>query len=128
MYLEQFTEFQRLSQGHAPRWLRKLREDAFALFCETGFPTTHDEDWRFTNVAAIARTPFALPPKNATPLVGSVLQPWLMKDVAVELVFVDGQFARELSVLPSLPGVTVSSLRQAFMNRSEALQTHLGRY
>jgi Fe-S cluster assembly protein SufD len=128
MYLEQFTEFQTLSEGRAPRWLRKLREDAFALFCERGFPTTHDEDWRFTNVAAIARTPFALPPKNATPLVGSVLQPWLMKDAAIDLVFVDGQFARELSVLPSLPGVSVSSLREAFTTRPEALQSHLGRY
>jgi len=128
MYLEQFTEFQRLSEGHTPRWLRKLREDAFALFCERGFPTTHDEDWRFTNVAAIARTPFALPPKNATPLVGSVLQPWLMKDAAIDLVFVDGQFVRELSVLPSLPGVSVSSLRQEFAKPPEALQLHLGRY
>ena len=24
----------------------------------TGFPTTHDEEWRFTNVAPIARTRF----------------------------------------------------------------------
>ena len=127
-YLEQFTEFQKLSRGYAPPWLRKLREDAFALFCEKGFPTTHDEDWRFTNVAAIARTPFALPPRNATPLMGSALQHWRMKTVAVELVFVDGEFARELSVLTSLPGVFVSSVREAFTSRPEALEPHLGRF
>ena len=128
-YLEQFTEFQKRSEGPAPLWLRKLREDAFALFCEKGFPTTHDEDWRFTNVAALARTPFALPPKDATtPPTDSALQAWRMKDVAFELVFVDGQFARELSILTSRPGVYVSSLREAFTNRPEALQSHLGRY
>ena len=27
---------------------------------KSGFPTTHDEDWRFTNVSAIAQTPFQL--------------------------------------------------------------------
>jgi len=41
-------------------WLRELREKAFARFCETGFPTTHEEDWRFTNVSPIAKTSFQL--------------------------------------------------------------------
>jgi Fe-S cluster assembly protein SufD len=35
-----------------------LREAAFRRFSELGFPTTHDEEWRFTNVAPIARTSF----------------------------------------------------------------------
>ena len=59
-YLESFSEFEKLAAGHALPWLRKLRQDAFARFCEVGFPTTHDEDWRFTNVSAIAQTPFRL--------------------------------------------------------------------
>jgi len=36
--------------------LKGLRERAFARFAELGFPTTHNEEWRFTNVAPIART------------------------------------------------------------------------
>jgi Fe-S cluster assembly protein SufD len=36
-------------------WLQELRETAFHRFLELGFPTTHDEEWRFTNVAPIAR-------------------------------------------------------------------------
>ena len=36
-------------------WLQQLREAAFQRFTELGFPTTHDEEWRFTNVAPIAR-------------------------------------------------------------------------
>ncbi len=45
-------------QQPAAPWLRQLREAAFARFAELGFPTTHDEEWRFTNVAPIARTDF----------------------------------------------------------------------
>jgi Fe-S cluster assembly protein SufD len=42
----------------AEPWLKELRDRAFARFTELGFPTTHDEEWRFTNVAPIARTTF----------------------------------------------------------------------
>src|SRR5436309_4353739 len=59
-YLENFTEFEKRAAGRNLQWLRRLREDAFARFCEVGFPTTHDEDWRFTNVSAITRTSFHL--------------------------------------------------------------------
>ena len=46
------------NQLPAPAWVQPLREAAIARFAELGFPTTHDEEWRFTNVAPIARTTF----------------------------------------------------------------------
>jgi Fe-S cluster assembly protein SufD len=53
-WLEQFT-----NQPAAPAWLQSVRDAAFARFVELGFPDTHHEEWRFTNVAPIARTRFA---------------------------------------------------------------------
>jgi Fe-S cluster assembly protein SufD len=50
------AEFSKLPAGEP--WLQELRNRAFARFAELGFPTTHDEEWRFTNVAPIARTRF----------------------------------------------------------------------
>jgi Fe-S cluster assembly protein SufD len=50
------AEFTRQEAG-AP-WLQQLRDAGFARFAELGFPTTHDEEWRFTNVAPIARAQF----------------------------------------------------------------------
>jgi len=38
--------------------IREIREEARQRFADHGFPTTHDEDWRFTNVAPISRTSF----------------------------------------------------------------------
>jgi Fe-S cluster assembly protein SufD len=52
-WLKEFT-----SQKPATAWVQKLRDNAFARFSDAGFPTTHDEEWRFTNVAPIARTSF----------------------------------------------------------------------
>jgi Fe-S cluster assembly protein SufD len=36
----------------------QIREEARQRFSDQGFPTTHDEDWRFTSVAPISRTVF----------------------------------------------------------------------
>jgi len=45
-------------QEEAEPWLQQVRAEAFVRFSEQGFPTTHNEEWRFTNVAPIARTNF----------------------------------------------------------------------
>ena len=45
-------------QEEAEPWMQEIRAAAFLRFSELGFPTTHNEEWRFTNVAPIARTNF----------------------------------------------------------------------
>jgi Fe-S cluster assembly protein SufD len=124
-WLENFTEFAKSAAGQKLPWLRKLREDAFARFCETGFPTTRDEDWRFTNVTAIARTAF----RPASPAKLTDLASWRIEGMAAQLVFVNGRFARELSQVDGLPkGVTVASLRERIESHPEEVEAHLGRY
>ena len=110
-YLESFTEFEKLAAGDNLPWLRELRRDAFARFCEVGFPTTHNEDWRFTNVSAIAQTPYQLAGNGRVRLSQKELEPYRVAGAACQLVFVNRRFAHELSLLDNLPaGVKVSSL------------------
>jgi Fe-S cluster assembly protein SufD len=129
LHLQNFTDFQRRAAGRNLPWLRKLREDAFARFAEVGFPTTHDEDWRFTNVAPIARTQFRLPGKTFVQLPPAGLNSWQIQGSAVRLVFVNGRYAPELTTLGALPkGVAVSSLREQIEGNSDQLSTQLGHY
>ncbi len=58
-YLEKFQRFEKGGAGKPPSWLFPIRKAGLARFAELGFPTLMDEDWRFTNVAPIARFPFA---------------------------------------------------------------------
>jgi Fe-S cluster assembly protein SufD len=127
-YLESFTQFEKRAAGRNLPWLRRLRDDAFARFCEVGFPTTHDEDWRFTNVSVIARTPFSLR-REETDLSKKDLQDLQIDGAAAQLVFVDGQFARELSEFTSVPkGVAIAGLKEQIANNPNAAEAHLGRY
>jgi Fe-S cluster assembly protein SufD len=126
-YLESFTEFQKRAAGRELPWLRKLRESAFARFCEVGFPTTHDEDWRFTNVSAIAKTSFEL--SRDSNVTKREVEQFGVAGVGSQLVFVNGQFSRELSAIGQLPaGVSVNSLAEEISANSSSVESHLGRY
>jgi len=50
----------------AASWLSRLRENAMARFEEIGFPTTKEEEWKYTNVTPIARTGFTPQPSDET--------------------------------------------------------------
>jgi Fe-S cluster assembly protein SufD len=109
----------------APPWLRELRERGAARFSALGFPSVRQEEWRFTNVAPIADTPFRLAektPTNAAELTGRVK----IADCAARIVILNGQFAPELSTFERLPrGLVAGSLATAIAhNRPEV--AHLG--
>jgi Fe-S cluster assembly protein SufD len=109
-WLQAFDEFQRQNAG--PGWLRGWRDRAFARFWELGFPTTHHEDWRFTNVSAIANGVFTRPGPEA--LCPSDLQPFRLEGAVCELTFVNGIFVPALSHFRGLPkGVIAGGLASA---------------
>jgi len=127
-YLDRYSEFEKLAAGRNLPWLRKLREDAFARFCEVGFPTTHDEDWRFTNVSPISQMRFRLARNGSRNISPEQVNQW-RKASTLQLVFVNGGFSPALSAISGLPdGVKVSSVRQEIERDPGAMEAHLGRY
>jgi Fe-S cluster assembly protein SufD len=128
-YVEGFEGFE--TQGRHPAWVLPLRKAGLASFADQGFPTLHDEDWRYTNVAEIARLPFN---PVAAPVIDSEVTEIARKaefaDVAGHrLVFVDGHYAPELSAVgKSLRGVTIQNLGTALEQDASLLEKYLGRY
>jgi len=128
-YLEVFSGFEKSATGHQLPWLKKLRQDAFARFCEVGFPTTRVEDWRFTNVSAIAQTRFQLAPSGRKLPTWHEIAPYRIHGAACQLVFVDGRFAPELSLLGKFPaGVHVGNLAGEISRDPVEIEPHLGHY
>src|SRR6266508_3688664 len=128
-YLAKFERFE--NEAKQPSWLFPLRKAGIARFAELGFPTTRHEDWRFTNVAPIAKLPFRplFNPSADGITTGALGELTFANLVGTRLVFVNGLFANGLSTIRSLPkGVRAGSLAALLLSDSALLERHLGRY
>lgn len=129
-YLGSFARFEEGAASSGQEWLRSIRRSAMARFSELGFPTTHEEDWRFTNVAPIAETSFRLAEDGHVELTARELERFGFLDLAgIRLVFVNGRYEPGLSLLQPLPdGMKVGSLVHELTTDPGTLEQHLGRY
>ena len=98
-YLKAFERFEQAGAAARPSWLFPLRKAGLARFAELGFPTLKNEDWRFTNIAPVAKLAFK--PVLTAPT--DVLSPETLARFPFanlpgpRLVFLDGHFAAHLS-------------------------------
>jgi Fe-S cluster assembly protein SufD len=101
VYLSHFSAFEEERKSD-PLFLRRLRRQALDRFAALGFPSLKDEEWRFTNIAALTRTPFELG-EHASPRFRSPASRW-----------------------PE--GVLVCSLAEAVARHPNLVEPHLGRH
>ncbi|HXT40230.1 MAG TPA: Fe-S cluster assembly protein SufD [Candidatus Angelobacter sp.] len=130
-YSRQFERFVEPDAGKQPSWLFPLRKAGIARFAELGFPTLKDEDWRFTNVAPLAKLPFKpVFDSGVNGVTPETLSKFTFANLSgPRLVFVNGHFVKELSAIGAQPnGVRVLNLAAALTSDSGRLEQHLGRY
>jgi Fe-S cluster assembly protein SufD len=116
--------------GEAASGLHTLRREALELFSRRGYPSTHEEEWRFTSVSPIAAISFRPALHEEPEAIGvEELEPFVLGGVRSHLVFVNGHYARSLSVLPALaPGVRIMSLAEALEAEPNLVLGHLTRH
>ena len=107
--------------------LKALRSAALERVGALAVPTTHDEAWRFTSIAALNRASLHAV-ASPTPLTLSDIAGWTMPEAAQRIVFVDGVHAPQLSTNVPTDGVTVSTLGQALVNHPVAVMQHLSQH
>jgi len=111
-YHEAFRALQESQPDSPGSWLTRLRESAMESFQELGFPSVKDEEWKYTNVAPIARIDFT-PAKSATTAnIGSdddeLAAFEFVEAKHSQLVFINGQLRSDLSSLTDLPPQVVT--------------------
>ena len=140
--LDRWEEFVGAAEraGVEPRWLEELRRGAIAEAREAGFPTTKDEDWKFTSVKAIAEADFrpmagwqdgkmAGPPHPAIQPSShpTILDGHLFDATWPRVVILNGRFVPELSRLEGLPrGARLLPLSRALAEEPALVQAQLG--
>ena len=135
LYLSSFQALERAFAHTDPQWLHRIRQEAIQSFAGLGFPNTRDEEWRFTNVAPLAKLLFQAAPDETSTWQGKGLERALLGDgVDIRLVFLNGHYCEALSAtlsatLGSLPaGVQAGSLAAMLQRSDGALDDHLARY
>jgi len=113
-----------------PAWLTPLRTGGLARFETVGFPSSRDEEWRFTPLGPLPRTAFepATAPSPA-PTRDELARFTFGHPEWPALVFLNGRFAPEYST-PVEPGtgVVALSLAEALAQHPGLVEPHLARH
>ena len=128
-YLQEFGARSGTATVDGPEWLDALRRAAIERFALTGFPTSRDEEWRFTPIAPITKAAWRRSNGSAHDVTRQDLAPFVFGHPEwTTLVFVDGAYSEALSSTTAVgQGVRVGSLSDAFKSDSPILERHLAR-
>ena len=124
-------EFERISKARSqePAWLAGRRHQGMQRFSEAGFPTTRHEDYKYTSLSPLAKTPFRAASAAAEGAYDGQIIPQFFEGVDGDrLVFVNGRYAHGLSRIRSDSGVAVRSLAERLTESTDELESHLGGY
>jgi Fe-S cluster assembly protein SufD len=132
-WLETFESVDRERSAREPGWLVARRRAAAKALEAQGFPTTRDEEWRFTNPAPVTRTAFS-PALRARPQAAAIDALDLGDAGALRLVFVNGRLEEAFSRFPDpATRVVAGSLGTAILRSREGtegarIEAALGRH
>ena len=133
-YQAAFHDLQANGSKGVPSWLQRLRERAMDHFETLGFPAVTDEEWKYTNVAPIARadfSPVVAIGGSAPVITGDQISQFTYAEARdSRLVFVNGLLRSDLSSLSNAPDAVVAiGLDEALNNErfSEVVREYLAR-
>lgn len=132
-YLTNFQSLEEKLNGDSKTFLHDLRKDAINQLAQTDFPSTKEEEWKFTNINPILK-------QNFVPAVSSGKKNNLLRKETIKkylysgfeyylMTFINGIYANELSDLKGLPkGVTVDSLNALLKKNPEFINGKISKY
>lgn len=133
-YQTAFRLLQDLCAATSPAWVRRLRERAMDRFEQLGFPSVKNEDWKYTNIAPIAKLDFE--PRGGSDMARAALTAaevatlGCVETETSQLVFQDGVLCRDRSLLTGLSaGVVALDLAEAIVDEKYRglIREHLAR-
>ncbi len=108
-------------------WLQPFRAEALRKFQQRGFPTRKEEAWKYTTMTSLSAPEITLPAKQSAASLLKLRHVLETKYISQHrMVFVNGQYAQELSHTSDLPkGVTLLPLSEAVVQQEEVVKANL---
>jgi Fe-S cluster assembly protein SufD len=128
-YISQFDEFEKSLNGEKTSEFHQVRKEALSNFGKLSVPTQKDEEWKHTNLSPLLKHNFStlVHKENVS---SEVITNFLFDKAEHSLlVFVNGIFSPELSMLIEIPkGVVIGSLAESIKNNHPIVKKYLGKY
>ena len=106
-------------------WFNDLRAHAVDRVGALTVPTTHDEEWRFTDISPLTKIPFQ-PARSAAQVGPADMERFALPEAGARLTFVDGVYVPQLSF--NKAGIVVENLAAGLTRHGAAMQAHLGQH
>lgn len=106
-------------------WLDQLRTIAMDRASMLRMPTTRDEEWRFTDISPLNRLPFPVA-NGAQNTHLTDIKHYCLEEATHRLVFVDGQFAPDLSLITNNTGIIIGNLSSLIAIHGDTISHYLG--
>ena len=120
------ADFRRsMAESNQPIWLKTIRKHAFQFFTGNGFPTPRNEEWKYTNVAPVAKEEFSF---EAGTVGDEIIKDLIYEEAAANtFVFVDGRLKK--GVFTGDDNFTALTLNDVFKDERlvKIAETHFGK-
>lgn len=127
-YINIFKELDSSVNGNSKFDFQKIRKSAITKFEDLDFPTTSNEDWKYTNVSPIFKYDFKLSDADAKIATEDVERLKIENLTENLMVFINGIYSEEHSNLLPLPkGVKIENLAFTLKNDPEFLIKYFGK-
>jgi Fe-S cluster assembly protein SufD len=125
-YISKFQDLEQNLNGEKSSQIHALRREAIRKLADIGFPTSRQEEWRFTNILPITKIDFQpavdLELKNVA---DADIRQYFLED-SERLVFIDGIFSPKYSDIGPLPlGTVVENFSETLKKYPQIIQSHI---
>lgn len=105
----------------------ELRKNAFTAFEKLGIPSSRHEEWKYTNIKTKLNEQLSLTPVDSQ--VNAAVKNYIasLPPYSFRIIFLNGVFHPELSIVPDTKGLTVCSLKEAFISHAALVEKHFGK-
>lgn len=129
-YVENFKTFEGKLNGQSKSQLHEVRKNAIGNFKNTDFPTTRNEEWKYTDVSQLLKHDF-IPAVNLekSSLQKNDVDKYLFNDFeSYVLVFVNGIFSEGLSNTGDLPNkVKIDNFNNAAKENPDIISKYINK-
>ena len=126
-FIRDFQGFEAQLNGQSSTPFHKKRVQAISTFAELGFPTTRQENWKYTSIAPLLKETFQL--ADSRQIQEPDIAPFLFSGMEDNrLVFVNGHFDSALSRFTLPEAAVISNLENAYKSHPAVIEAHLGKH